>query len=818
MRLLGGVLQDARFGLRQLTAAPAFAVPALLSLALGIAVNTAMFSVVNTLLLRPVDVFGDTGVVRIGRNLRGDNSFRSVTRSEYLFLRERASSFSEVFGESLLTFAVGGGDRDAEVVSSEAVTGNYFTALNVSFASGRGFRFDDRQPRDVAVAVISERFWQRRFAGDAGIVGATININTRPFLVTGITSQRFRGTFPGVDVDLWIPAPAVALTQPSDSSAGQEDRFTLQLMGRLRAGQTLAGASAELDALSRQLDREDPSREPGRGFVVAEARGAHPAIARALQTFLALLMALVGVVLLIACANVASLQLARATARRTEFGIRIALGASRLRVVGQLFVESLILACCGAGLGLVIAEGLVRVVNSVALVPGPTGAPVALDLQLDVRVLAFTAASAVLTAIAFGLTPALEATRRDVITSLRGARTFAGVRRSRLRGALVTLQVALSVVLLVAAVLLSRGLRQAGRLDLGFSPDQVLVASMNLSLPGYDRERTRLFSDELLRRVRLTSGVTDAALAAAVPFSGRGGIGITTVRVRGGARGDVELRDVFFNRISDGYLSTIQQPLIRGRDFTTLDREGALPVVIVNETTAERLWADTASLGRAVRLHDETFDREVVGIVRDIRVTFDSRSVPLIYLPLAQRPAAALTLHARSPTALPALPGAITKLVRESDSDVAVESVRTMRETAAFSLFPAAVARAVAGASGVTGLLLASIGLYGLVSYTLTQRIREIGIRMAMGGNRLQVLRSIASGSLAFAAVGILVGLAVAAAAARFMRAVLYGVSPYDPVTFVSVAGLLLAVAAVATFAATRKLLRLSPTAALRHE
>ncbi|HEX7779430.1 MAG TPA: ABC transporter permease, partial [Vicinamibacterales bacterium] len=638
-----GRLSDLTYALRILRRTPALTWPAVASLALGIAVNTTMFSVVNAVLLKPLGRSGDGELVRIGRSVRGDQSFRSSTYGEFTFLREQATSLSGLLGWQIEPMSIDRPDG-AYLASGELVTAGYFSVLGVPLQLGRDFGpNDDRAGGGARVAILSHRFWRRQFGGDLGIVGRPISLNNQEFEIVGVAGPGFSGTFPGVDTDLWLPVTAGNLAKnPAD-----RDPSSLGLIGRLKPGVSMETARAELDVLNRRLAELDPDRSRDRGFVLGSARGAHPLIARIAGLFLMALMAVVGLVLLVACANVASLLLARASSRHNELAMRLALGADRRRVISQLLVESGVLALVGGTVGLALALLAVRVLNGLSIANGPTGTPIFLDLQLDTRVLLFTATVTMLTTLVFGLVPAIQASRVDLIALVKGSPSVPGLGRSRLRGALLVVQVALSCVLLIGAGLLFRSLRNAGDLDVGFDPDHVVIASFNLEPLGYERARTNAFFDEVLRRTRLLPGVERAALADFVPMGDRGS-GLTFT-FPGNPAGDRQQGSVAYNRVSEEYFATIRQPLVRGRDFTTRDVPGAPLVVIVNEAMGRRYWPGEDPLGRQIKIGDEPLSREVVGVVKDAKfASFGGDVGPIVFFPAKQLFGPNLTIHART--------------------------------------------------------------------------------------------------------------------------------------------------------------------------
>ncbi|HYN10052.1 MAG TPA: ABC transporter permease [Vicinamibacterales bacterium] len=805
---------DLRYAVRVLTRTPSLTWPAVGSLALAIAVNTTMFGVVNAVLLRPLGGPGDGELVRIGRSQRGDQSFRSANFDEYQYLRDRASSFAGVAGHQIRS-VVFGGSEGPQPVSAEFVTGGYFSVLGVAPRIGRNFGpAEDRPGVDAPVAIISDRFWRRRFGADPAVVGRSLTINHHDFAIVGIAPGGFVGTFPGVDTDIWLPA---VMAGTGEAPGARGDATSIMLVGRLKPGVTQQTASAELGVLVRRMLDENPAREPDRGFVIGSARGAHPLLARFAAAFLLLLTAVVSVVLLLACANVASLLLARASARRSELATRLALGAGRRRIVVQLLIESGLLAIAGAAAGLGLSAAALGLLNGFSPTAGPTGGPIFLNLQIDGRVLLFTALMCAAATLGFGLAPALQASRVDLVSLMRDARGTFG-RRSRLRGGLLVVQVALSCLLLIAAALLFRSLRNVSRVDVGFDPDQVVIATFDLQPLGYDRTRTETFFEDVLQRARHFPGVESAALADFVPMGSRGSSVAVTIRGFDQRGGPARLQ-LPYNRISDDYFSTLRRTLITGRDFALRDTASAPPVAIVNETMSRRYWPADGALGKHVKLDGEPEAREIVGVVTDaMYASFAGQIEPFVYLPARQRFGSQLTIHVRTAAAPSMVLADIRRMVREIDGTAAPLTAEALREAMGFTLIPARIAQGVFGVTGVIGLLLAAGGLYGLVCYTLTRRLKEIGIRVALGASRRNIFRVVVGGAIRLTLIGVVLGVGLAAAGTRFIASFLYGLSPLDPVTFGGIALLLIVVTLFAGYAGARRGLRLDPVVALRHE
>ncbi len=661
MLWLDSLTRDLRYAARLLARTPAFTIPAVASLALGIAVNTALFSVINAALLRPLGGPGTGELVRIGRSVRDDGSFRSVSQEDLRYLREQASSFGAIAGQQIESIVLTGAER-SELVSVETVTGNYFSALGVSPAIGRAFTDEDDRAGAAPAVVISDRFWRRRFAGSRALSGSAVRLNDREFTIVGVAPSGFVGTFPGVDTDFWLPAAMMGVAR----KLPDRREPNLMLLARLRPDVSIETARAELQVLARRLIERDGDRDRGHGFSIAKARGIHPAFARIAGPVLLLLMAVVGLVLLIACINVAGLMLARANARQGELAVRLALGAGRGRVVAQLLVESGLVAMLGGATGLLLAYWPVRLLNTFDLTTGPTGRGIFFNLQLDARVFLFTVTVAMLTTLVFGLLPALQATRVELTTPMKESGLAGGIRRSRLRGALMVVQVALSCVLLVAASLLSKGLYKAERVELGFDPSDVLIATLDLRTLGADSQRTEAFYAELLRRARELPLVDRAAFADFVPMGdpGAGKFRLPEVTAPPGA----DHFEVPYGVISDGYFSTVRQPVLRGRDFTPDDRRGAPLVAIVNDALARRAFPGGDALGKRLRLaREEADDYEIVGIVRDARFWALAGDIePLILVPALQHFSQPMVLHVRSSNDPSQVTAALERLVSRS--------------------------------------------------------------------------------------------------------------------------------------------------------
>ncbi|MBV9926086.1 MAG: ABC transporter permease [Acidobacteria bacterium] len=848
VRLLDDLLQDLRYALRVLTKSPAFTLVAVLSLALGVGVNASVFGFVNAVLLKPLPLPRHEELVRI----QDDNL---PAYSDYLAFSERARGFRGLAAYDFDSYPLRAGGPPARAAVT-LVSANYFDVLEVRPALGRGFAAEEgTQPGAASVAVISHGLWRDRFGADPSVVGKTFTLRRVPFTVIGVAPPEFTGVSLGQRQDLWVPFAAEGLLRPEENRLKHPDSYQAHVIGRLAPGVTLAEVQAAVEVVAAQQDQvqkvrlftDNPGEQPATPRTVTRATAVEMGPRdRQMSWFgVAGVLIVVGLVLLAACANVANLLLGRAAARRREIAVRLALGASRGRIVRQLLTESLLLSLAGAAGGLLLSRWAGDLLLSLMKQNSPAEASsVTLDLSLDWRMLLYATLLAVLTGVAFGLVPALQASRPDVVTDLKAetAAAAGGARRRRLtfRNALVVTQVAISALLLVPAGLLLRSVRLAETSGYGFPVAERYVAAVDLEALGYDDKRRRLVGEQLLDKVRETPGVRSATMAHIVPLVG--GTMVVTLEVEGEAPGQ-QAEDVFeengssfyaldqpgslyMNTVDTRYFETMGLPLVAGRDFDERDDASAPDVVVVNETLARRLAKGGQALGRRLVERDPTNWKpkplEVVGVVKDSKYIWPSeRPRYFAYRPRRQYTQsgfgpAHLIVHAAGDQAT------VSKLVRSVastvDPDLSVEGVTRLDELIEHRVGETKLVIWVSAAVGALALLLAAVGLYGVMAYSVAGRTKEIGVRMALGAGRGRVRRMILADGLVLAAAGTLVGLLVSAACMRLMRSMLYGVSDTDPLTYAAVALFLTGVALLACYVPARRATKVDPMVALRYE
>jgi predicted permease len=826
--MIADLWQDLRFGARMLRKQPGFTLIAVLTLALGIGANTAIFSLANALLLRSLPVPQPEQLVTIGR---GEGLGEPLSYPDFAALRERNEVLSGLAASHFAGVSFGNGSR-SEMLRGELVSSDYFDVLGVRPLLGRGFApEEERSPQTVVI--LSHALWQSRFSSDTSIVGKTITLHRQAYMVIGVAPAGFNGMTEMFRTDLWLPLRMLPQAHPMfrDSLANRHDQI-FAAIGRLKSEVSLTQAQTALEAINRQLELAEPppaarQRDPNedRSLKLDHPQGVNlPHFRRRIQMATALLFVVVGIVLLIACANVANLLLARSTVRRKEIAVRLALGASRWRLLRQLLTESALLGLLGAGAGLLLALWLNRVLMMLKP-PLPESWGLRLDLQLDANVLGFTLLLALAVSLLFGLLPALAASKPDVVqalkdeTGVQGRRGF--FRRFHLRNVLVVGQLAVSLVLLITAGLFIRSLQQMQRVDPGFQTENRLALSFNLEQEGYDESRGREFSRQLLERARALPGVQAAELTNFLPLGFMALAEPITFEGRPTPPAS-ELTYAASQIVGAEYFRTLGTPLVRGRAFTPQDTANAPAVAIINETLARRFYPNVDPLGQRVRIGNPASNpppREIIGIVKDTAIRSIGEEPALVtYRPLAQQPSSFQTLVVHAAGNPKALLPALRREVQMLDENLPVQEIKTVEEIVAFSFWPMRMGAGLVGAFGLLGLLLASVGLYGVMSYAVAARTREIGVRMALGADAKDVLALIVKHGLTLSLLGVSLGVLLALAATRLLQRLLFGIVASDPVTFISVALLLTIIALVACWIPARRATKVDPMIALRHD
>lgn len=816
---MGTLLQDLRYGLRMLAKSPAFTLVAVVALALGIGANTAIFSVINAVLLRELPYEQPERVVRLwGTNTQqsvprgeGDHYDFNISPNDFVDWRAQNSVFESIavfssFGSVTMT------GRDEPIrLRCPIVSTEFFTVLGVRPALGRFFLPEEEQQGKHRVAVLSYATWQGRFHADPNIVGQTLTLSGNSYTVVGVAPKEFEHPRPNpaAEPEMWRPLPL-------QLEAGERNNHWLHAVARLKPGVTTAQAQAEMNLINSQLEQQYPDSNPGRGIRLSSL---HEAMVGNIRSALGVLFGAVGFVLLIACANVANLLLARASVRQREMAIRAALGASRFRVVRQLLTESLLLAALGGALGMLMALWA----TDLLLKLGANEIPRLSEIRIDGWMLGFTALVTVLTGIIFGLVPALESSRTDLNVSLKeGGRSDVSQGRQNFRRLLVVSEVALSLVLLVGAGLMMKSFWRLQNVELGYNPENLLTMDIALPQARYpERKQAALFQQRLMERIKALPGVTSAAAVNILPLSGGNSCDGMTIEGRPPASAaDVPCVEVRSN--SPDYFRTMGIPLIRGRALSDHDNADAPPVVLINESFARTFFPGEDPVGK--RINHSAPDvppvwREVVGVVGDVRhFGLDAEPLPEFYEPLMQAPNWGTSLVVRSDSDPASLAAAVRGEVYALDKDLPVYNLKSMRDLVAESVAQPRFRTLLLAIFAAVALLLSATGLYGVMNYWVTQRTREIGVRMALGAQASDVLRMVVGQGMALAVAGVVVGLLAAFGLTRVISSLLFGVTATDPWTFAGVPLLLCAVAFVASYIPARRATKVDPMEALRYE
>ncbi|HYH84023.1 MAG TPA: ABC transporter permease, partial [Pyrinomonadaceae bacterium] len=796
------LLQDIRYGLRVLLRKPGFTLVAVLTLALGVGANTAIFSVVNAVLLRPLPYEEPEQIVWLWENNpQAGATTMSISLPNLRDWKEQNRSFERIGATRGVNLALTGGGQQAERVQAAQAEADYFAAIGTRPLVGRTFLAEEDAAGGSRVAVLSHGLWQRRFGGDRDAVGKTINLDGESYEVVGVMPPEFAVL--NNPTELWVPFGQFKdkLPQERDNHPG------IFALARVRRGLTVERARSDMNAIAARLS-EQYEESRGNGVVVTSVQ---EQMVQSIRPALLVLLGVVGFVLLIACANVASLLLARAAARGREIAIRVALGAGRMRIVRQLLTESLLLAFVGGAAGLVLALWGTDLL--VASLPANSPIPRQDEIGIDARVLVFTVGVSLLSALVFGLAPAFQASKSNPNETLKEGGRGALGKSSRLRKALVVAEVALTLVLLVGAGLMLRSFARLQAVDPGFEPGNVLTMRINLPQTRYpERAQWTEFYRQLLERVRALPGVESASVSSAIPLASGGSEAGVIVEGRPVPRNPSEGTAALFQTVSPDYHETMGVTLLRGRRFNEQDTETSTPVVIIDETMARKFWPSEDPLGKRISFENQgTADdprpnwREVVGVVRHVRhyqlerESFVELYAPVNQLPMwQQRRRPAMGLIVRAAAEPEAITSAIREHVRALDSEVPIYSVNTMTGVVDTALAQRRLSTWLLGIFACVALVLATVGIYGVLAYMVAQRTHEIGLRMALGAQGRDVLRLVVGQGMSLALVGVAVGLAAAYGLTRLMEGLLYGVSATDPATFAAVSLLLAAVALLA--------------------
>ncbi len=814
------LIQDLRYGVRMLMKRRGFTLIAVATLALGIGANTAIFTLINSSFFRPFPIAEPERVVSLSFTARS-GSMRPMSYPAYRDYRDRNQVLDGLIANFYLPrLSLSLQDRNQHV-SGYLVTGNYFDVLGVKAALGRTFApEEDRTPLTHPVVVISYGCWQRQFGGDAGVIGREVVLNNHNFKIIGVLPSGFHGLTLLYDPEIWLPVMMQGWATPGDSWLENRGVNALFAFGRLKPGVSRQQAQASLELLSQQFEQERPDTESERILEITEPGFFLPQFRTAGIGLMAVLFTAVALVLLIACTNLASLLLARATERRKEIALRMSLGASRSRVLRQLLTESTLLSLAGGLCGVLLAAWLLDFLQTFR---PPIDLPITLKLTLDWRVLFVTLAVSLATGILFGLAPAWQATNLELTAALKDTSAQAGYHRSRLRNGLIVAQIALSLLLLIAAGLVFRAMQHVTALDLGFQSERRLMMSFDLSLQGYDKGRSAEFEKTLLERVNALPGVRSASFTTFAPFSLADYRNFSVYVPDQGPQRQANQPSALYAVVAPRYFETMGVPLLAGREFTEADNADSADVAIVNETFVHHfLPGKTPAQALGQRYSNSEKDPDFIRIIGVTRAgkywTVGETPQAFIWVPLAQHPRGKLSLMVQTAGAPQAMLNSVRNAIQTMDAKLPVSDVRTLNEHLGTAFVPIRGAAATLGGFGLLALLLAAIGIYGTTAYSVAQRTRELGIRMALGADARAIVRLIVRQGLRLTLTGLALGLIGATLLTRLMAGLLYGVSATDPLTFGLIAALLLTVAALACWIPAHRATKVDPVIALRCE
>lgn len=820
--------QDLRSGARLLRKSPGFTLVAVLSLALGIGANTAIFSIINAVFLHPLPVEEPSALAQMYTldtktvNTNANFQLTGTSLPNYEDYRDQNAVFSGLAADTFALPLNWGGRAEPQQLNGVLVSANFFDVLGVKAYRGRVFFPDeDKKLGSGAVVVLSYSMWVRQFGSDPNVVGQTVTLNATPYTVIGIAPPNFKGIFSlGRPDILWIPLSMRDYVLSGQlKSLENNRRFRwISIVGRLKPQTGVPQAEAALKTIASHLEKEYPRDNAGRTIALFSLNDSALGINQRKQFSLAggVLMAVVGLVLLIACVNLANLLLAQASKREKELSIRAALGAGRKRLVRQLLTESMVLSLFGGVAGLLVAFAGRKVLWSFRPPFLPDGS---MDLSFDGRVLGFTLLISLLTGLIFGIIPAIKASSTDVNEVLKfgGRGGTLGWTHNRMRSLLVMSEIALALVALIGSGLFLRSLQNAQQFNPGFESKNLFQFFFDLGALRYDADHGQQFFRDAVERAKSVPGVVDASISANGIFGG----GLAATMFREGEQVDPNNRGTLINLddVTPGHFNTLRIPLLNGRDFTDFDREKTAPVVIVNEAMAKLLWPGQEAVGKRVFIVTEPTPFEVVGVVGTTMLAqVGETPQPIAYFPMRQQYSPFATLIVRTTGNPESLLGAVRGQVQQIDKNLAFTNAQTVQQLLAQGLWPARMGAALLGLFGFLALILASVGIYGVLAYSVAQRTPEIGIRMAMGAQPSQVLRLVLRQGMSLAALGAALGLLVALPGARVASGLLYGVSATDPLTYAAITFLLMSVALLACYFPARRATRIDPLVALRFD
>ena len=814
--------QDIRFTLRQILKNPGFAILAVLTLSLGIGTNTAIFSVVNGW-LRPLPVRDPNQIMVLAAQQKGDTlGIYYFSYPDLVDFRKSADTFSDLFAYQIGLGGLSVNGR-AEPLIFSYVTDNYFTTLGIRPAAGRLFLpGEGERPGAPPIIVLGYSYWQKRFSGDPKVIGQQIRVDGQAAEIVGVAPRGFHGVSSNVDMQGYLPLSMLAGEARGRGLWTERNQRVLAVLGRLKPDVSLSQAQSSVNVIASRLASEYPKTNDGVTVSVVPEKLARPIprIASAIPLIAGLFLVLAGVVLVLACLNVANLMLVRATARQREMAVRLALGATRARVARQMMTESIVLALLGAVSGVLLGTWASSAMSSIDL---GTKLPLVLDFGFDWRVLAYGLFAALVTGIIVGAWPAMRAARGGIGAGLQegGRSGSASSGRVRARSLLVVAQVACSLMLLVVAARFERSLDKAQHLSLGFDPDDVVNVMLDPHQVGYDATRTTEFYRELERRLRALPGVQSASQAFSVPMGNYNDGSQVFVENHPLSPGE-QPPLVFFNRIGPDFFTTMRTPLMRGRAFTESDNSAALPVAIVNQAMQDRFWPNEDAIGKRFSAKSAAGPFiQVVGVAHDSKLFgYFSGSMPYYYVPFDQNFSSMRIVQLRSSVSPETLISEVQQQIRNLDSEMPISDLQTMRETMAggngFLVYR--LGATLTAVMGVLGFVIAVVGVYGVVSFSASQRTREIGVRMALGASKFSILNLILGQGVLLVSVGVVVGLLAAFTLTRAMAKLLVGISATDPATFIPVTLVLVTVAVGACYVPERRAMRLDPVVALRYE